>query len=101
MLCHGDIELNPVPKNLKIKLLSFCHWNLNSLTAHNYSKLTQIKAYLSLYKYDFTCLSETYLDSVPDNLLEIDGYYLVRANHLDNIKRGFVFTIESHSLVEL
>ena len=50
--CHGDIELNPGPKNLKNKLFSVCHWNLNSLTAHNYSKLTQLKAYISMYKYD-------------------------------------------------
>ena len=48
--CHGDIELNPGPKNLKTKLFSVCHWNLNSLTAHNYSKLTQLKAYISMYK---------------------------------------------------
>ena len=81
--CHGDIELNPGPKNLKTKLFSVCHWNLNSLTAHNYSKLTQLKAYISMYKYDCICLSETYLDSTtPDNLLEIDGYNLVCADHL-------------------
>ena len=51
--CHGDIELNPGPKNLKTKLFSVCHWNLNSLTAHNYSKLAQVKAYISMYKHDF------------------------------------------------
>ena len=53
--CHGDIELNPGLKNLKNKLLSVCNWNLNSITAHNYSELTQLKAYFSLYKYDFIC----------------------------------------------
>ena len=57
--CHGDIEPKPGLKNLKTKLLSVCHWNLNSLTTHNYSKLTQLKIYISLYKYDFICLSET------------------------------------------
>ena len=55
--CHGDIEPNPGLKNLKTKLISVCHWNLNSLTAHKYSKLTQLKAYISMYKYDFICLS--------------------------------------------
>ena len=35
--------------------------------------------------------SETYLDStIPDSLLEIDGYNLVRADHPNNIKRGGV-----------
>ena len=51
--CHGDIELNPGPKKSKENTLSVCHWNLDSITAHNFSKLTQIKAYVSTYKYDF------------------------------------------------
>ena len=94
---HGDI--NPGPKNLKNKLLSVCHCNLNSLTAHNYSKLAQLKAYISLHKCDFICLSETYLDSTtPDNLLEIDGYNLVRADHPNNIKRGGVCIYYKESL---
>ena len=38
LLCHGDIEINPGPKKLTV-----CHWNLNSLSAHNSSKLTQLK----------------------------------------------------------
>ena len=44
LLCHGDIEPNPGPKKLKKNSLSVCHWNLNSLSAHNFSKLTQLKA---------------------------------------------------------
>ena len=101
-LLHLLIELNPGPKKLENKLLSVCHWNRNSLTTHNYSKLTQLKAYISLYKYDFMCLSEIYVDSTaPDNLFEIDGYNLVRADHPDKIKEvEFVFTIKSHSLFE-
>ena len=44
-----------------------------------------------MYKYDFICLSETYLDSMtPGNLPEINGCNLVRADHPDNIKRGGV-----------
>ena len=54
--CHGDIEKNPGPRKLKKKSLSLCHWNLNSLPAHNFSKLTQLKAYISMYKLDFICL---------------------------------------------
>ena len=103
LLCHGDIEPNPGPKKLKKNSLSVCHWNLNSLSAHNFSKLTQLKAYISMYKHDFICLSETYLDSsTPDRLLEIDGYILVRADHSNNIKRGGVcITTRSQSLFEL
>ena len=44
-----------------------------------------------MYKHDSICLSETYLDStIPDSLLVIDGYNLVRADYPNNIKRGGV-----------
>ena len=70
---------------------SVCHWNLNSLTTHNFSKLTQLKAYNSIYKHDFICISETFLDSsIPENLIEIEGYKLVCADLPDNVKKGGV-----------
>ena len=97
--CHGEIKLNPGPQKLKAKSFLVSHWNLNSLFAHNFSKLTQLKAYISMYKHDFICLSETYLDStIPDSLLEIDGYNLVRADHSNNIKRGGVCIYYKESL---
>ena len=87
--CHGGIELNPGPRKLKINSFSICHWNLSSLAAHKFSKLTQLIAYNSIYKHDFICLSETYLDSsIPDKLIDIEGYKLILADHPDNIKRG-------------
>ena len=97
--CHGDAELNPCPKRLKKNSLSVCHWNINSLPAHNFSKLTQLKAYISIYKHDFICLSETYLDfSTLDGLLEIYGYTLFRVDHPNNIKRGGVCIYYKESL---
>ena len=97
--CNGDIELNPGTQKLKAKSLLVCHWNLNSLSAHNFSKLKQLKAYILMYKHDFIRLSETYLDSaIPDSLLEIDGYNLVRADHPNNIKRGGVCIYYKESL---
>ena len=99
LLCHGDIEINPGPKKFKKNSLSVCHWNLNSLSAHKLSKLTQLKAYISIYKHDFICLSETYLDSsIPDSLLEIDGYDLIRSDHPNDIKRGGVCIYYKESL---
>ena len=54
---HGDIDINPGPQKLKPKSLLVCHWNLNSLSAHNFSTLTQLKAYISMFKHDFICIS--------------------------------------------
>ena len=66
---------------------------------HNFSKLTQLKVYTSTYKHNFICLSETYLDStIPDSLLEIDGYNLIRSDHPNDIKRGGVCIYYKESL---
>ena len=99
LLCHGDIEINPGPKKFKKNSLSVCRWNLNSLSAHNFSKLTQLKAYTSIYKHDFICLSETYLESsIPDSLLEMNRYDLIRSDHPNDIKRGGVCIYYKESL---
>ena len=39
LLLHGDVEINPGP-NKKYKPFTCCHWNVNSLTAHNMVKLS-------------------------------------------------------------
>ena len=99
LLYHGDIEINPGPKKFKKNSLSVCHWNLNSLSAYKFSKLTQLKAYTSIYKHDFICLSETYFDSpIPDSLLEIDRYDLIHSDHPNEIKRGGVCIYYKESL---
>ena len=43
-LPHGDIELNPGPRNRKNHLPSFCRWNLDSLPAHNFAKMLLFKS---------------------------------------------------------
>ena len=36
--CNGDVKSNPGPK--KQHQISFCHWNLNGLAAHNFNKVS-------------------------------------------------------------
>ena len=97
--CHGDIEPNPGPRKLKTYKFSVCHWNLNSLSANSFSKPTQLKAYNSIYKCDFICLSITCLDSsIPDNLIDIERYKLLCADHPDSTKRGGVCIYHKQSL---
>ena len=73
LFMSGDIELNPGP----IKTNSFfflvwarrpppsasrfsvCHWNLNSLAAHNFKKVALLEAYNTLNKFDLICVSES------------------------------------------
>ena len=78
LLQHDNIESNPGPDKTKLKKdFSCCHWIVNSLLAHSFSKFRQLKAYNSLYDYDFICTPETYLDSsvTHDNeKIQLDGY---------------------------
>ena len=79
---------------------SVCHWNLNSIPVHNFSKLTQLEAYISTYEHDFICLSETYLDSsTPNNLIDTEWHILVRADHPNNFKRAGVCFYHKESLL--
>ena len=75
LLC-GDVEPNPGPKQNTAKKFTICHWNLNSIAAHNFAKLVLLKGYNSVHKCDIICLSEKYLDSniLPDDRnLKIPG----------------------------
>ena len=97
---HGDIELNPGPKN-KFKSLTCCHWNVNSLTAHKMLKKSSIEAYNSIHDYDFICITETYLDSpvsLDDKDIAIEGCNIVRAGHPSNHKKGGVCIYYKESL---
>ena len=85
----------------KYKSFTCCHCNVNSLTAHNMLKLTSTVAYNSIHKYDFICISETYLDSSiqsADRDISINGYSLIHADHPSNNKRGSVCIYYHESL---
>ena len=91
LLRSGDIETQPGPR--RKNSLSVCHFNINSLSAHNFAKLSSLKAFNSVHNFDIICLSESFLDSSfhsgnPD--LAMNGYELVRADHPLDIKRGGV-----------
>ena len=89
LLSHSDIEVNLGP-NRKISKFSCCHWNVNSILAHD--KLSLIKLYNTVQKYDIICISETFLDSsANESSLLIPGYHLLRADHPINLKEGDVY----------
>ena len=99
--CSSDIEENPGPKPSSCEYLSICHWKLNSISAHNFIKLSLLCAYISINKIDIKRLSKTYLDSSissDNDNLELPGYNLVRADNPTNIKRGDVCICHHNSL---
>ena len=92
----GDIEENPGIKRSSDQSFPICHWNLNSITARHYLKISLLRAYISLHNFDVVCISEKYLDStaaLDNENLEIAGYNLLRADHASKSKRGGVCVI--------
>ena len=89
LITHGDFETNPGPKSKHSKCVSCCHWNFNSILAHD--KLSLLTAYNSTQHYDIVCISETSFDSsFAENILKLAGYSLLRTDHPANMKRGGV-----------
>ena len=102
LLLGGEVELNPGPKQSSINTFSICHWNLNSVSAHNYAKIFLLKAYIAIHGFDIICISETYLDSSTspdDRNLEISGYNLIRSDHPSNNKREGICIYYKHFLL--
>ena len=93
ILLSGDIETNPGPNPIFGQSFSICHWNLNSISAHNYTNISLLTAYVLVHSFDIICLFEAYLNSetsTDDHNLEIPGYCLLRADYPSNNKRGGV-----------
>ena len=55
-----DVELKLWARSKATNTFSVCHWNLNNVSADNYSNVSLIKAYLAVHEFDIICLSETY-----------------------------------------
>ena len=75
----GGIKQNPRPKSNASQGFSICHWNFNSISAHNFIKIFLLKTYIATHKLDVMCLSEIYLHSSisnDDDNLEFPGYDL-------------------------
>ena len=99
----GDVELNSGPKNTKSYYLSLCQWNLNSLPAHDFSKLSLIEAYNTHHNFDMLCSPKSYLDffyADDDTRLNLKDFTLIRAYNPHNCKReGVSIYFEEHLAV--
>ena len=60
ILLSCGVETNPGPSHNSREYFSICHWNLNSVSAYNYTKLSSLNAFIAVHKFDMICLSETY-----------------------------------------
>ena len=94
ILLSGDVETNPGPDTL-----SFCSWNLNSIIAHGFLRISILEAYNSVFSYDLIGIVETHIDStVDEDKLALGGYRFIKNNHPQDIKRGGVGLYVKESL---
>ena len=99
VLCP-DSHPNPGPthsNNFIGGFLSFCNWNLNTLSKDDFSRITLLEAHNTEHNYDIISLCETSLDDkavVP----EMTGYKFYSSNHPDGNRSGGVVIFYKESL---
>ena len=71
-------------------------WILNSLTAHIYLKVSFLRAYVAIKKFDVVCLSEIYLDSSNHLMMTLIIFLVLRADHPSNTKKGVLTYISKY-----
>ena len=69
-----------------------------SISAHNYTKISLLTAYILVHNFDIICLSGNSETSADDQNLEISGYCMLRAGHPSNNKRGGVCILYNTTL---
>ena len=93
ILCP-DIHPNPGPAhlhNFSGGFLSFCNWNLNTLSKKDFSRITLLEAHNTEHNYDIISLCETSLnDSVQVRENALPGYKFNSCNHPDGARSGGV-----------
>ena len=60
ILC-GDAVINAGPGHSTS--LSFCYQNLNSISVHDFVKISPLQVHSTIHKINITCLSETFLNN--------------------------------------
>ena len=86
-------------KEFNSGFLSFCNWNLNTLSKDDFHRISLLEANNMLFNYDIISLCETSLNDslkVPDNIL--NGYIYYGCNHPSGNKQGGVGIFYKSSL---
>ena len=72
LIRSGNVQENPDPNDCNLK---FFHWNLDSLTAGNNTKISLIDVCNSVFNYDLIAVSDTRLNQSIDNEdIRIEGF---------------------------
>ena len=86
LILSGNVLENPGPNDCNLK---FLHWNLDSITARDKTKISLIEAYNSVFNYDLLAISDTRLDrSISNEDIQIEGFScdIFRSDHSSNAR---------------
>ena len=100
----GNIEMIIQYRPNSCHSFSICHWNLDSLTVHNYLKVPLLWTCIAIKKFGVVSLSETYLDlsNLPDNdNFNLPEYGVIRADHPSNTKKVVFVSISKTLLLKV
>ena len=78
-------------KSFSTGFLSFCNWNLNTLSKDDFYRISLLEAHNTEFNYDIISLCETSLNdsiNVPENALP--GYRFHSCNHPNGDRSGGV-----------
>ena len=95
-----DIHPNPGPDHTNSfagGFLSFCNWNLNTLSKDEFYRITLLQAHNTEHNYDIISLCETSLDDKVE-VPEMPGYKFHSCNHPDGNRSGGVGIFYKESL---
>ena len=96
---HPNPGQTPVNQAFSTGYLSFCNWNLNTLSKVNFHRVSILEAHNTIFKYDIISLCETSLNDenpVPENALP--GYKYHPLNHPNGNRNGGVGIFYKESL---
>ena len=95
MLTHGDIELHPGPP----AFFKFMHWNLNSIPAHDFERVSLLQAFATQEKLNLMAITESALKSkISDDKIEIEGFSTLRNDLSNNDRCGGVLLYYKNDL---
>ena len=99
LILSGNVHENPGLTDCNLK---FFHWNLDSISAHENTKISLIEAYNSVFSYDLIAFSDTRLDrSISNEDIQIGGFAVMYFAATIQVIRGFpmefVFIIKKTS----
>ena len=99
----NDISENPNPCHSRqtdiSRYLTFCNWNLNTLSKDEFFRVHLLNAHNVIHDYDIISLCETSLgknETIPENILP--GYHCYACNHHSGDKKGGVGIFYKDSL---